>query len=93
MAAAFLPQFGCFVRSQINALDRHERLCRVDPRHGSPIFTGSRSKRPFVFELGGKNAVQGWSTSEWVGKEKKKKRRFESGMGRLRDNVSRDDED
>lgn len=27
MAAAFLPQFGCFARSQINALDRHERLC------------------------------------------------------------------
>lgn len=37
--------------------------------------------------------MQGWSTSEWVGKEKKKKRRFESGIGRLRDNVSRDDED
>lgn len=97
MAAAFLPQFGCFARSQINALDRHERtplvLCRSASRF-SPIY-GFSFEHPFDFELG--NAVtveQGWSERKGEGgkKGKRGKREWirEDGYEIM---FSRDDED
>lgn len=78
MAAAFLPQFGCFARSQINALDRHGRSCWRSASRVLP-FTGS-SILPFDFE-NWENTVsytmeQGWSIewTRWRGREKKKKK-------------------
>lgn len=73
MADAFLPQFGCFVRSQINALDRHERTRRcVGPRHGdgSSQFSFEISSD---FALANTNRAIGLNTSE----KNKKKKRFE----------------
>lgn len=72
MADAFLPQFGCFVRSQINALDRQERTrCCVGPRHGdgSSQFSFEISSD---FALANTNRAIGLNTSE-----KNKKKRFE----------------
>lgn len=94
MAAAFLPQFGCFARSQINALDRHGRSCWRSASRVLP-FTGS-SILPFDFE-NWENTVsctveQGWSIewTRWRGREKKKRKIREwYGMG-LRDNVLRE---
>lgn len=75
MADAFLPQFGCFVRSQINALDRHERTrCCVGPRHGdgSSQFSFEISSD---FALVNTNRAIGLNTGER--NKKKRKKRFE----------------
>lgn len=80
MADAFLPQFGCFVRSQINALDRHERTRRcVGPRHGdgSSQFSFEISSD---FALANTNRAIGLNTSE---KNKKKRIRDEREKRRL----------
>lgn len=80
MAAAFLPQFGCFARSQINALDRHGRSCWRSASCHLRVFSLS------ILKIGKIRLVVRWSkggvSSERDGEEgKKKKERFESGTG------------
>lgn len=82
MAAAFLPQFGCFARSQINALDRHGRSCWRSASCHLRVRVFSLS----ILKIGKIRLVVRWSkggvSSERDGEEGgKKKERFESGTG------------